>query len=225
MTHRVIAAPWRLEGSGLILLLKPPRAEPDAHWYALPQSGEFAQRGFGLMMFVDYWRAEAGPYRELLFIPGRFQYGARRRWSITRILVSTPESVAGGRANWGIPKQQAEFDLAQPSEGRSSVRVETSDKQHLASFSWESRGPTLPVSTGLLPASLHTLIQDLDGQRFEFTPKASGGMSAARLHCIETNPALFPAISRTQVFAAFSVERFQMQFPVARITSPQVSAF
>jgi hypothetical protein len=218
LPDKVIAPPWRLEGSGLILLLKPPRAEPDRRWYTISPCGEFVRPGLGLMMFVDYWRSEAGPYRELLFIPGRFQIGARRLWSITRILVSTPASVAGGRANWGIPKEQAEFDLdGEPGHG-CRVRV-SKDGQSLADFSWEPRGPSLPVSTAFLPARLHTLVQNLDGRRFQLTPKAQGRMSAARLSAVQTNTQGFPAISSDRVLFAFAVTRFQMEFPAARITS------
>jgi len=218
MSGKVIAPPWRLEGSGLILLLKPPQAELDPRWYAVSPSGEFARRGLGLMMFVDYWRSEAGPYRELLFIPGRFQMGAQRYWSITRILVSTPASVTGGRANWGIPKEQAAFDLdGQPGQA-CRVRV-SKGGQNLADFSWEPRGPALPVSTALLPTRLHTLVQNLNGCRFQLTPKARGLISAARLSVMETNPEEFPAIGADRVLAAFAVAGFQMEVPAARITS------
>jgi len=212
-----VPAPWRLEGSGLLLLLKTAAAARDPRWYAIPGTDKLARPGLGLLMFVDYQRSDAGPYRELLFIPGWFQWRQRRSWSVTRILVSSGESVAGGRANWGIPKELGEFRLS--GEHGESQEIEVSQGgQPVADIAWHSRGPALPVTTALMPAALRTLIQILDGKQFQLAPSASGRISAARLDRLETNPALFPALDLRQVMAAFSVPRFKMTFPVADIS-------
>jgi acetoacetate decarboxylase len=60
-------------------------------------------------MLVDYEQSPVGPYQELLFIPGRFQFGRRRYYMVTQIYVSTQVSVENGQENWGIPKQLAQF--------------------------------------------------------------------------------------------------------------------
>lgn len=212
-----VPAPWRLEGSGLLLLLKTSAAACDPRWYAMPGTDELARSGLGLLMFVDYQRSDAGPYRELLFIPGRFQCGQRRSWSVTRILVSSAESVAGGRSNWGIPKQLGEFCLSGGPGDLLEIGV-SQGGQPVADIAWQRKGPALPVTTALVPAALRTLIQILDGKQFQLAPSASGRIGAARLDRLETNPALFPALDSRQVLAAFSVPRFKMTFPVADIS-------
>ena len=212
-----VPAPWRLEGSGLILLLKRHRGARDPRWYAMAGSDELARPGIGVLMFVDYWHSEAGPYRELLFIPGRFRAGDRLRWSITRILVSSKESVAGGRANWGIPKELGDFMLRHDPDGSRRLKV-TQDGRPVADLAWRPRGPEVPVSTRLVPATLRTLIQRLDSREFLLAPSARGAMGSARVERLQTDPAMFPAVEPQEVMAAFSVPRFEMSFPPARIS-------
>lgn len=179
--------------------------------------------GLSLTMFVDYRHSDAGPYRELLFIPGRFRVPAGRRWSITRIYVSTAISVQSGRANWGIPKRLGEFRVdGEPGERQ---RVTVSDEgRRVARLEFEPVGPRFPVSGSLLPASLRSLTQ-LSGDRcFEFAPKARGRIRAARLLCAESDPALFPAPGGGRMLRAFCVPEFRMEFPQARISSPEERA-
>ncbi|MGB5624038.1 MAG: acetoacetate decarboxylase family protein [Gammaproteobacteria bacterium] len=216
-TAEPVPAPWRLEGSGLLLLLKTSAAARDPRWHAMSGTDELARSGLGLLMFVDYQRSDAGPYRELLFIPGQFQCGQRRAWSVTRILVSSQASVAGGRANWGIPKELGKFRLS--GEPGDSLELGVSqDGQPVADIAWHSRGPALPVTTAVVPKALRTLIQILDGKQFQLVPSASGRIGAARVDRLETNPALFPALDLRRVVAALSVPRFKMTFPVADIS-------
>lgn len=212
-----VPAPWRLEGSGLILLLRRDTAERDPRWYAMPDSGEVARPGIGLLIFADYWRSEAGPYRELLFIPGRFRADGRLLWSITRILVSSPESVAGGRGNWGIPKELGAFTLLRDADGSRRLHV-AQEGETVAELSWRPRGVEIPVSTRLVPAPLRTLVQTRDGREFRLVPSARGTMGGARIERLQADPALFPALTPKQVLAAFSVPGFEMTFPPAEIS-------
>lgn len=212
-----VAPPWHLEGDGLILLLKGRQGASDPRWYAMADSGELARPGIGMLMFADYWRSEAGPYRELLFMPGRFRSGDRLLWSITRILVSSTASVDGGRANWGIPKELGDFGLSQDPDGSRRLRV-TQEGRTVADLAWRPRGPGLPVSSRLLPPAWRTLIQRLDGRQFLLTPSARGAMGSARIERLQTDPAMFPALGPQEVMAAFAVPRFEMTFPPARVS-------
>lgn len=54
----------------------------------------------------------AGPYDELLYVPGYFNFKSEAgkdnfALSVTRIYVSAPASVKNGRANWGVPSELA----------------------------------------------------------------------------------------------------------------------
>jgi hypothetical protein len=214
-------APWDLRGSGWIVALKLPTHHP-AHDAFLPR--ELAGRGRGLasyLMYVDYVESGCGPYRELLFIPGAFPFDdGRSHHSISRILVSTWDSVVNGRANWGIPKDRADFDVEQGGvRGREErVRV-TSEGREVCElrFARLRFAPPLPVHGALVPASLRTLAQRLRGQTYYCAPQARGLVRPGRLLSWRFDPTLFPDLGGAAVVAALQVESFRMTFPVARV--------
>ena len=82
--------PWDLTGRGYVFLFT---GAPDVRGPTTPPGSRFAG-GLGAVMLLDYTSSDVGPYRELLFVPGRYSLGGRRCYSISRIYVSTPESVA-----------------------------------------------------------------------------------------------------------------------------------
>jgi hypothetical protein len=168
-------------------------------------------------MFVDYAESPAGPYRELLYIPGRFTLAdGRHAWSVTRIYVSTWESVVNGRRNWGIPKDRADFECI--AAGRAEqVRVAFAGRT-VAELDLEARGPRLPARAGLLPASLRRLVQFYSGHRFELAPGATGGVRVARAKRLSSDPELFPALAGARVRLALKAEGFRLEFPVAEAT-------
>lgn len=214
-------APWDLRGSGWIVALKLPAHDP-AHDAFLPR--ELVGRGRSLasyLMYVDYAESGCGPYRELLFIPGAFPFDdGRRHLSISRILVSTWDSVVNGRANWGIPKDRADFEVEQCGvRGREErVRI-TSEGREVCELRFDTLrfAPPLPVHGGLLPASLRTLAQRFRGRSFYYAPAARGWVRPGRLLSWRFDPALFPDLAGAAVVAAVRVESFRLTFPVARI--------
>ena len=71
-------APWNLRGKGYIFLYKF-KKDFVAQSGNVPAflDGAFAG-GFGSVMLVDYGESNAGPYGELLFIPGKFRFGGKK---------------------------------------------------------------------------------------------------------------------------------------------------
>jgi len=214
-------APWELRGRGWIVMLK---LAPGAHAREafLPEDQIGRARGLlSFLMFVDYESSGCGPYRELLFIPGRFEFGdGRRHYSIGRILVSTWGSVVNGRNNWGIPKDRADFEVRRGGAGgrEDHVRVHA-DGREVAGLVF-ARGrlmPSVPVSTGLLPASFRSFAQRFRGRTWYYTPEASGRARLGRLLGWRFDATLFPDLSSSAVLATLEIESFRMTFPVARL--------
>jgi len=211
-------APWDLRGSGWIVALKLPAADPARDAFV---PAELAGQGRSLasyLMYVDYAESGCGPYRELLFIPCAFPFGdGRRHLTISRILVSTWDSVVNGRNNWGIPKDRADFEVRQA--GREEhVRV-TSDGRELCALSFAPLrfAPPLPVHGALLPASLRTLAQRFRGHTYYYAPEARGRVRPGRLVSWRFDSTLFPDLAGAAVVAALKVESFRLTFPVARV--------
>jgi len=213
-------APWDLRGSGWIVALKLPAGHAARDAFVPP---ELVGRSRGLasyLMYVDYSESGCGPYRELLFVPGAFPFpDGRRHLSISRILVSTWDSVVNGRNNWGIPKDRADFEVeCGGADGREErIRV-TSDGREVCElqFATPRFAPPLPVHGALVPTRLRTLAQHFRGRTFYYAPEARGRVRPGRLRAWRFDAGLFPDLAGAAVVATLRVESFRMTFPVAR---------
>jgi hypothetical protein len=217
---RPVPAPWALRGQAWIVLLRLPRAAAAARAFVPPPLLPSLRTPVSVLMCVDYVAAPCGPYRELLFIPGAMRFpDGRHHPSISRILVSTWESVVNGRANWGIPKDRADFEFeAGPAGDR--IRVTDAGREVCRIDFGPARGPRLPLTTSLLPARLATLAQWHAGQAFYYRPQARGSLRLCRLRDWQFDPQKFPDLSGARVLACLRIERFDMTFPVARVEQP-----
>ncbi|MEM9305504.1 MAG: acetoacetate decarboxylase family protein [Pseudomonadota bacterium] len=203
--------PWTLEGSGVVLLFGRPADSVLERW--VPESLHAAYVGGpAALMLVDYVSSPAGPYRELLFVPGRFRVAGGVRPIITRIVVSTWESVANGRLNWAIPKETAEFKTDRTSRAQRWEVSQGTDR--LAEISVTGRGPAFPVTTALLPGAWTTVAQPRN-EDFLLTSLASRGRCrVGRCDAIALGPSAFPDLAPARPGLTLVVERFQMKFPV-----------
>lgn len=217
-------APWTLTGRGTILLVKLPKAALDDPSFTPPElRGQPRHGGFAMVMFVDYEDSAVGPYRELLYIPGKYDFPNGRHYSITRIYVSSMKSVVNGRVNWGIPKDCCDFDYRYGADDRDVLDVSLGGKR-FAHLVVEARGPKLPFTTGLLPDFLLTLSQYYGGQQFTYIPSASGQVQFAKVRDWQFDGELFPDLAQGKVLACVRTPRFRMTFPVSEIRAQPVPA-
>ena len=209
-------APWALMGSGYIIVLK---LEHDfvggSCFVQSPLKDSFAG-GFGTVMYVDYSYSDAGPYQELLFIPGRFDVAAGRYFSITKIFVSTQDSVVNGRNNWGIPKELATFACEEKDPSTQCIKI-FKDGRDAAELTFRSFPIRMPVTTGIVPRCWRTLVHIHGGRTYLTTPMARGCIAPARLVDFSASESLFPDITHSRIIAVFRVPHFFMVFPKARM--------
>lgn len=203
--------PWTLHGDGIVLVAHFSESFVREHGFL----DHFQQDGYlgyiGTVMLVDYHTSGVGPYRELLFIPGLFKLGGQTTFSISKIYVSTYDSVWNGIQNWGIPKELAQFNLTTLPDG---ARVFEVSKEGRLFFSarvkpWSFR---FPVSTVLLPGFQVT--QQRGHDLLLTRPSASGKGRLASLSQVGIDPVYFPDIRQGTVLSTIMVEDFTMTFPV-----------
>jgi hypothetical protein len=214
-------APWELRGPGWIVALKLAPGAPAREAFLPAEQLGRTHSLVSFLMFVDYESSGCGPYRELLFIPGRFRFeDGRRHYSISRILVSTWDSVVDGRNNWGIPKDRADFEVRRGVAGgrEDHVQVEV-DGRSLAALAFARRrmSPSVPVHTALLPVRFRSFAQRFRGRTCYYTPEASGRARFGRLISWRFDATLFPDLSDAAVLATLEIESFHMTFPVATV--------
>ncbi len=170
--------------------------------------------GLAAAMLVDYAQSGVGPYRELLFIPGRFALGGRSAHSISKIYVSTQASVASGRANWGIPKELAQFERSREGEmQRWRVHI---DGRDIFNIAYTPGRVAFRVWTW--PFSL-PLLQSLEGRVFLTKLRAHGVCKLAAVHELSVDADRFPDLTQLTPLGVLRVSRFSLTFPVPRLLS------
>jgi hypothetical protein len=205
-------APWTLHGDGYMLFYKFSREFAEQHGFVPPELAGRFDGGFGAVMLVNYQESPVGPYRELLFIPGKFRTPQGRRYSITRIFVDSEASTQHGRANWGIPKYTRTFQVEQ--DGNTEhIRVLNEQGQPGFDIRLRAGGLRFPVTTALIPLHLY---QIWEGRTFLTTPKGSGSGQLARVPDLYVDPAFFPDVRLAKPFLAIKVSGFRMEFPPAQ---------
>ncbi|KAG0151013.1 hypothetical protein CROQUDRAFT_37290 [Cronartium quercuum f. sp. fusiforme G11] len=177
----------------------PPEPESDRHHFGPGHfdplealSRDFAslpgvfRGGMGSVQLIRYHSSPVGPYDELLIIPGDFSLPAKLKGGslprITRIYVSTLQSVLNGRYHWNIPKHLAHFEFTPGPSGSITISVyalqsytftktSTSESARLDPifmptpfFStiihpWGLKGVQLPIRLNALPGVKTTLFQ------------------------------------------------------------------
>jgi hypothetical protein len=212
-----VAPPWSLRGSGYIFLYRFTQNFVENHAnvpdWLLPQY----RGGFGAVMWVDYHNSPVGPYRELLFIPGQFQFGRRRCYVITKIYVSTQASVENGQENWGIPKERATFQVD---------KIDDRVRRFTASYA-DTPFFQVQVKSGLLRFPFNTIAnpfpakllqrRERDGQFLVTEPTAGGTVSITPgLESLSVDGAHFPPFNQDDPLVIVEVVNFRMTFPVPK---------
>lgn len=202
--------PWALQGAGYLFLYQ---FAPDfVATYGFVPPEEKVTKLLGAVMVVRYAETAVGPYDELLFVPGFMQEQDTQYPSITKIYVSSQTSVLGGRQNWAIPKELAQFSWQ--TEGNDEVMTVRQGDEMVAE--WRLRQPrlTLPTYINLLPARFRTVMQQQNGQTYFTTLTGNGQAGLTQLHTAYTNPDYFPPVHLLKPIVALRITTFKMTFPV-----------
>ncbi|KAH8809521.1 hypothetical protein DL96DRAFT_1717048 [Flagelloscypha sp. PMI_526] len=125
-----VPAPWTLKARSWVFVLSPiskKQAMPSG-WSAPYQAQALEKEGpagsIGYIMIYSYSESPIGSYDELIYAPGNMKNpdgssGVR----ISRIYVSSKESVYNGRTNWNIPKELADFKIEKQPSGNWLIQV------------------------------------------------------------------------------------------------------
>jgi hypothetical protein len=208
-------APWKLEGKGYIILYKFPKDFIMEKGLIPAFLRTCFAGGLGAVMMIDYIASNAGPYSELLFIPGKFRFGGKQLNCITKIYVNTMESVVNGWENWAIPKEMADIIFTPlQNESRDQVFVQKNN-QRVIEVCLKYSSISFPIHTRLIP---FPLVQEKTGRLYYTNFIGKGTAQFAQIEKLRVNPELFPDIHPYHPVACMHVDRFTIKFPPARIT-------
>ena len=211
-------APWQMSGKGYIFLY------PITKEFVMTQGmvpdflkGRYTG-GFGSMMLVNYADSNVGPYSELLFIPGKFDYKGKKWQTISKIYVSSEASIVNGRKNWGIPKERATFEFKRLNEREERIIV-TAGETRILDVVLRSGVIPFPVSTKFLPFHL---VQREKQKEFYTSFSGKGTGRLAKVKKISVDSDFFPDVSLKKPLAVVHVDPFMLTFPVPRIEKVDV---
>lgn len=209
----VALPPWKLTGSGYIFtyVFKKDWIKKNGH---LADFQEISSKGgLGTVMLVDYFSSDVGPYRELLIVPGVFKLGGTTQFSISKIYVSTYDSVWNGINNWGIPKELADFEIIEHPNNTEQIRVsmggEVFFEAHL-----QKRSFYFPISTRFFPLRL---AQKKGDELLITNSTAKGKATFLKSYDLKINQTYFPDVSELNPLTILAVKNFEMTFPIPEI--------
>lgn len=212
----IAPAPWKLQGKGYILLYQFSKDFVEKKGFLTDFHKQYKFRGIiGAVMLVDYHSSPVGGYQELLFIPGMFRFGNATAFNISKIYVSTYESVYNGIENWGIPKELATFSIEKQAD--KFERFEA-NYQGVPFFKADLKPFALPVylNTAWLPFQFY---QPLREKILVTHPQGKGWARFCKVKNLQINDNLFPDISKQKLLATMLVPHFTMHFPVPKIAN------
>lgn len=209
---QIAKAPWHLTGNGYIFLYRFSHQFVEKNGFLADYQKPRFKGIIGAVMLVDYQTSGVGPYQELLFIPGFFDFDGKRAFSISKIYVSTYNSVWNGIENWGIPKELATFEKQELMDEKQEKIQVSIDGQTIFSAQLQKSWFKFPLTTALTP---FTVAQALRGDLVLTKPTAKGQGQWAKLNDIWVNPVYFPDLSEAKPLAVIAVNNFEMVFPVA----------
>jgi len=211
-------APWDMTGDAYVLVLKMPDGTLDTQCF-VPDSLKGLRLGTpSHVMYVDYKSSPVGPYKELLFMPGKFRFGRKACKTISKIFVSTRESVVNGVENWGIPKTLARFETRTMPGGHQRIVVST-EGHVFADLTFSASSFGFPFSDRWVPARFKAMAQPYQGKTYFYAPTTRATLKRARLRKSRVDASLFPDISRGIPIQCVRLEAFRMHIPAATIVA------
>jgi hypothetical protein len=209
-------APWHLGGDAYVVELKMPEEVLDRQCF-VPESLIHRRLGTSSrMIYVDYKDSPVGPYKELLFNPPKFRFAKGPCRTISKIFVSTPESVVNGVENWGIPKTMAAFESRTLANGWEQIHVSV-EGAVFAELTFSAVRFGLPFSDRWLPARFRSMAQLYQGRSYFYAPTTRATMKMARLRESKIDSKMFPDISMGKITLCVRLENFRMWIPAASI--------
>lgn len=206
------AAPWKLNGEGLILTYSFSKKWILNNGFVPAHMHHKFKGGLSFIMLADYHESDCGPYRELVFVPGLFYIDGKYQLMITKIYVTTDESKTSGRKNWGIPKELADIDWKL--KGKNILFTAHKQDKKFFELQVQSNALAFPVNNTLVPFKFY---QELAGESFSFSPTGKGRATVGKLKGLKSVQTNFPDLSKGQFINCLHIKNFNLTFPKSEI--------
>lgn len=200
-------APWHLRGWGIATVqLVDWRAASDLVPSGCRVVAVVPGKTLGGVVFLSYEAGSTLVYRELNVVAGLVRVGLRFAFYLPRLYVDSAASLSGGRAIWGVPKEDASFEVTvRESERRVVVRRGDQEVCRL-----ETSAPRADVTMSLgLPA-----VGAKTGSLVFFTGRMRARLGLVRSRITLPDEGVLRALALDRPAFAFLVRDFTLRVPV-----------
>jgi hypothetical protein len=205
--------PWKLKGNGYIILYKLPR-EFLIEKSFIPSSLQNKFYGsLSALIIVDYKESNVGSYKEILFIPGLFNFNKTKLFSISKIYVDSESSILNGIENWAIPKEYANFDIKNLNDKSQSISISNKNDVFFKA-NIKSNIFKIPFNSKIINLSL---LQNKNNENFITDFSAKGLISKSQIDIDFINEKFLPDLKNFKPLISFKVDNFSMIFKDAKI--------
>ena len=197
VSQETVPAPWVLQGDAFLLPSLKTRCIKQYDVNPLPGGKHWGLAG-GIIL-ARYHDTSVGPYSELIFTSGLYRLGRHVGFHIDRIYVDSQPSLLGGRLNWAVPKELADFDWQ--TQGK-STQVEVSlpgKSQPFLTASFDQSKLHVPASSAVVPSPLKSILQACNQQKLGSAVKylstevaAAGSLHALSAIKVQTDSSVVP---------------------------------
>lgn len=207
-------APWILQGYAFqtLQLLDIERVRPFIPT-ELDIISVFPGKTVGGVYLSRYGAGSVLEYSELIVISGLHSYKGKFGGWVTHIYVDNPDSVAGGREIWGLPKELAEFTWSE-----NSVTVRQEDRL-LCSLNYNRQGFGLQQKLGALSFSS----QGTDLLLFPAQAEARFGLVSSKLEIPQQSP--FSSLNISQPWLTVHAEQMRLVVDAPEVVGQKNAEF
>jgi hypothetical protein len=217
------SAPWTLQGYAIqtLQLTDVERVRP-----FIPPEFEIVSVLPGKTLggvYLSYYGSDSVlQYSELIIAAGIVRYGNKLGGWISHIYVDNPNSVAGGREIWGLPKELANFTWTKESRNASEydnyVTVHQGE-QMLCQLSYnpKSFGLQLPFSSDVFSTQLDSILS------FNGKIEANVGLCGSRLQIPIESP--FASLGLDRPWLTFYCENLHLVAGTPKVVGHREAAF
>jgi hypothetical protein len=210
-------APWLLRGDAFVVFTTS-STETNLSDAGIPHELRGIYHNlFNVMLVADCRESPVGPYRELLYVPGRFRFSFDdERLSVTRSYISTQAGAMNRRANWNVPSKLSEISIRSDHPDHAAFSV---GRDGFAAFSFELFGPELPINGKVIPEAFRIFGQLRKDVTLLHSLSVTGTMRAARFTPHSFDTSMFPDMKKRELIAAIKISDFLLELPAAQSLS------
>lgn len=161
--------------------------------------------GFGAVIYANYTNSSAGPYQELLFIPGKFAIDGDESYMVSKAYCSS--ATAMEQQVFG-KKELADFKIEKVDDKTETIVV-TRDGKPIFRIEIQSWGFNIPMTSDMVK---FPLVSVEDGKVVKWDYNGSGTASFAKIEAIGVRPAKFPDVALFSPLVGIHFEKFNIDY-------------